>query len=657
MDSARPIPDRPAAPHPEPTGRPLFSPALLARFDRAIAASAAPIILVVGPAGSGKTAFAQGCAEFARPGTRVARLTLTPALNDPTALAAALDTPATAATPREDAVRRAPAQPEHPAATGTPSTDPAAAPHPADARRRRRPAPRNARGENRTRTADTLLVLDDAHHLTDPRALACLARFLHTAAPATTTVLTARHTPPLPWHRWAATGRLTRITAADLRLDAARTAAVFDRHGVALSAAELTAVHRLTGGWPALVHLAAEYVDTHRDYRDAALGMLEHAPRPVADFLAEEVLGGLASRLRAFLAATCLPADFTMELAEELAGDGAASAVEELERRDFPLRRRVREGVVRYSYPPLLRAELVGEVRRSQPDRMPGAHRAACRGADALTHVLSVPGRPELVAFLREHAVRLVLDGAGPILFGRLESARAWVLDDPFLALLHTADALVRGEPVPPPGPPRASRVVDERVLAALAAAVAIEHATGTGTRDTLRALRIARRPEPTGHTPLDYYLELSFGTAHVLRGDTDTGGRGLRRALVLADRMDAARLRVRALARLALAAMLDGDTAVARARARHAVALADAAALIGSVDHLRAVAIDALCPSVPERGGLRGDAALPPPAADPLGLGDPQPAAATAEAPRPAGTGASVLPRSVRSVVAESTR
>ncbi|BAD55975.1 AAA family ATPase [Nocardia farcinica] len=657
MDSARPIPDRPAAPHPEATGRPLFSPALPARFDRAIAASAAPIILVVGPAGSGKTTFAQACAEFARPGTRVARLTLTPALNDPTALAAALDTSATAATPRADAVRRAPAQPEYPAATGTPSTAPAAAPHPADARWRRRPAPRNTRGENRTRTAETLLVLDDAHHLTDPRALACLARLLHTAAPATTTVLTARHTPPLPWHRWAATGRLTRITAADLRLDAARTAAVFDRHGVALTAAELTAVHRLTGGWPALVHLAAEYLDTHRDYRDAALGMLEHAPRPVADFLAEEVLGGLAPRLRAFLAATCLPADFTMELAEELAGDGAASAVEELERRDFPLRRRVREGVVRYSYPPLLRAELVGEVRRSQPDRMPWAHRAACRGADALTHVLSVPGRPELVAFLREHAVRLVLDGAGPILFGRLESARAWVLDDPFLALLHTADALVRGEPVPPPGPPRASRVVDERVLAALAAAVTIEHATGTGTRDTLRALRIARRPEPTGHTPLDYYLELSFGTAHVLRGDTNTGGRGLRRALVLADRMDAARLRLRALARLALAAMLDGDTAVARARARHAVALADAAALIGSVDHLRAVAIVALCRSAPERGGLRGDAPLPPPAADPLGLGDPQPAAATAEAPRPAGTGASVLPRSVRSVVAESTR
>src|SRR5690606_25386274 len=157
----------------------------------------------------------------------------------------------------------------------------------------------------------------------------------------------------------------------------------------------------------------------------------------------------------------------------------------------------------------------------------------------------------------------------------------------------------------------------------------------------TLHGLPLPAGPTLTGHTAVDYYAELSLATAHALRGDTGAGERGLRRALALAEAMAAPRLRLRAQIRLAVTAVLAGHPAIAVERAGHAVELARRAGLAGTADHLRAVTIRGLCAA--QRAENRGAAKAV--------------QRAGAVTPRVAETGDNVLLRSVRKVVAESSR
>jgi len=532
-----------------------------------------------------------------------------------------------------------------------------------------------------TGRADLLLVIEDAHRLVSEEALAAVERFLRTAPPRLITVLAARRPPGLPWHDLASTARLTRFTAADLALDRTGTAALAAAAGCPLTAAELPLVHELTRGWPALVRLAARYLDTHREYRAAALTMLEHAPCPIAEFLDTEVLAELDHFERELLAATRLLPEFTADLADALTEGRATAALHRLEHAGFPLRRQRRDGRLYHSFAPLLRghyrhsvhptAEAVWTDQAPDVAADPAALpvRPSTGGAPSvgepstaaenlrrwyrthpcptvLPHLLAEPGRPRVAEFLRAHAVRLVLDQHGPDLFEPLERARSALLDDPALVLLHTVDVLVRGEDLthltqPPRG---ASRIADPRTLAALHAATAADLAIHADP-GTLRELVLPPRPALSGHTAVDYYAELALATAHTLRGDTRLGERGLRRALALAEAMAAPRLRLRAQIRLALTAVLADRPEIAAERAAHAVAMAERADLAGTADHLRALAIRGLCAA--QRARERSGRQAEPRTVQRTGAG----------APRVAETGDSVLFRSVRRVVAESSR
>lgn len=664
---------------------------LLTRLDRA-AAGPAPVLLITAPAGSGKTALIAAWTEHlsrTRPGARTLRI------------------------PGD----RAPEFLRH----------------------------RNIhRLRDESGYGDTVLVIDDAHRLVTEDAIRAVEQFLRTAPPRLITVLAARRPPALAWHTLTSAARLTRFVAADLALDPTDAAA----GGCPLTGAELALVHDLTRGWPTLVRLAATYLDAHREYRSAALTMLEHAPRPLAEFLTGEVLPALDDAERELLTTTRRLAEFTPDLADVLTGGRASAAIDRLEHAGFPLRRHLRDGILHYSYPPLLRGYLEHTARpvadavwidpsprtpaaaappvqldrrpQSSPcpaspppgsPMAPSARRPAqaeappvaaqtehttgcpppdkalrdwCRthpSATVLPHLLAAPDRTHLVEFLSEHAVRLVLDANGPALFGPLEDARSPLLEDPALTLLYTADALVRGaHPSTLPNPlRRLSRILDAARLAALESAVAADLAVHADTA-ALHALALPARPRLTGHDAVDYYAELSLATAHALSGDTVLGERGLRRARALAEAMGAPRLRLRAQVRLAVTAVLAGRSSAARERAAHAMELAVRSGLTGTADHARAAAIRALHASRPADTETPQPADTPQPAeasqhAETQQRGESPPPAWTsqpeaspsaefaqrteagAEVPRLAETGDSVLLRSVRRVVAESSR
>ncbi|WP_328428012.1 helix-turn-helix transcriptional regulator [Streptomyces sp. NBC_00443] len=102
-------------------------------------------------------------------------------------------------------------------------------------------------------------------------------------------IVISRTEPLLPLYRYRATGELVDIRGADLAFRAEETAALADRHGLALSSAGARLLTARTGGWAAglrLSTLAAQRADDPEGF----LAEFEPGHGTVADFLLGEVL-------------------------------------------------------------------------------------------------------------------------------------------------------------------------------------------------------------------------------------------------------------------------------------------------------------------------------------------------------------------------------
>ncbi|RDI49673.1 LuxR C-terminal-related transcriptional regulator [Nocardia mexicana] len=429
-----------------------------------------------------------------------------------------------------------------------------------------------------------VLVIDDAHALTEPAAIAYLQRILTDAPANLTAVISGRHAPPLRWHAVDLHRRVFRLHATDLAFSDVRAAQLCREQHCAPEGAELAMLMGLTRGWPALVRIAAGLVAAHDD-RATALTELAEPPAPIAQFLTDEVLAPLPQRIRRFVRTTSVPDAFTAPLAGALAGEDAVPILHELIRLGFPMTRLARDGDLWFTFHPLLRAHLLAEARRS--DDLDALHLgtadcylSAGMPRSALHHLLRVPASPELPAFLRDNAIRMVLAGHGADLFRQLdgEPGRA---DDPLLRALRAVDALERrdvaeaivhldllyrrrtsGETIAPSGWTQ---------LLAWAAAAGIALATGVGLAEF-------RLPEPvcaTGQPDIDGYAAVEFGTVLLSRGNVDAAERQFRRGLAMADCAGNAPLRLRAAVRLATTAVTRGTAARMREFADLAVVIA----------------------------------------------------------------------------------
>ncbi|MEV5647975.1 LuxR C-terminal-related transcriptional regulator [Nocardia sp. NPDC052254] len=433
----------------------------------------------------------------------------------------------------------------------------------------------------------TVLILDDAHLLTDPIALAGLEYLVTNAPPDLTTIVTGRFDPPVRWHTLDLTGRLTRLGARELELDEHLTARLFDQHDLHLSDTEIAGIRKLTCGWAALVRIAAIYLAADSHDRAAALAALAQAPHAVSDFLVGELLASLSEDALNFLLTTAVPEEFTVELATELVGDTAAATLEQLLRNNLPIKAVARDGEVWHSYHPMLHTYLLAEGTRCLPDRIREIHRgcatwyvATRMPATAFHHILAEPGRPNISRFIREHGPRLVFGGDGPGFLARLDEIGE-LADDQFVQLLRIAESAGRAdiaaagaylnrllaEPYP------ASALVPAAWLAILRDAVVADVANATGEQATMP---VPATLTPTGHADLDCYIVLQSATAQLHRGEIERAESGLWHALALAERAGLGRFVVRAAADLALCGGFAGRYTVMSRRAAHALDLAE---------------------------------------------------------------------------------
>lgn len=502
------------AARPELPFAPVRRAEITARLDRA-AATAGQVVLLTGPAGIGKTVLLADWA--ARLGARRADLTvgwlavpdrgvraaelwsrIAEALGLPTVLVTedALATPAGYADRLAEALRRRP-------------------------------------------TA-TVLVLDDAHLLTDPMQLAALDHFL-THAPITVLVA-GRFDPPLHWHQLELAQRLTRIGTAELAFGARQIARVFEQHQVRLSESEIAVVAGLTRGWAALVRLAAIYLAAHAGDRETAFTALARPAHAVADFLVVELMDTLPTDTLDFLLATAVPDRFCLPLAEELAGPQAPHILDELLRANFPLHAVAHGDLLWYTYHPMLRAYLLAERQHTGPALLARAHELAAHwfaAADmlgpALDHTVAVPGAPGLPAFVRTQGPRMVFEGAGGALIEAAERVPELAADR-FLRLLRAAAAVVAGDMVAAEvylesarGSGSGAVMAPESWSAALEQAVVVGAAVAAGAE-----VPAARRiPLVTGEPDLDCFTAAHCAAADVYGGEPARGAAALRHVLV----------------------------------------------------------------------------------------------------------------------------
>jgi len=407
-------------------------------------------------------------------------------------------------------------------------------------------------------------------------------------------VFAARVDPVLPLYRFRLDDSLAEVRAADLRFTDAEAADLLRRCDVQLPAGLVHDLDARLGGWAAGLRFAARALTRHEHPVDSVVAVVAQTV-DINEYLLAEVLQVQEPETRDLLLRTCVPDLLRPELAEELAGPDAPRALAELARSNMFLEP-VPDRPGYYRYPPFFRDLLRAQLAFEDPATAAELHRRAAawlRGRDmsfrSVTQLATGGLWPDV-------ARQLVDDLLVPrLLLGQderlLEMARHIPadLDDPAACIVRAALALAAADPLTcaeeldrarPAADPAASddappglsfAVVDSLRACAVddldSAAALVER--------TSRALAAARsRAAGLAGPTLEGLLEVAGAMVALRRGDLPQARAGFTRVGELPGMP--VRFRAAVLGYLALTDALDGRLTHAWQQATEAMALAD---------------------------------------------------------------------------------
>jgi ATP/maltotriose-dependent transcriptional regulator MalT len=445
---------------------------------------------------------------------------------------------------------------------------------------------------------ELVLVLEDYHSITSPACHGSLELFVEGAPSNVSLVLSGRADPPLPLGSMRVRGDFLELRAADLAFTDDETARFLNEQlGLGLSIDDLIVLQERTEGWPAGLYLA--YLSI-RDAPDRARFVTDFggSNRHVVDYLTDVVVSRLDDPTRDFVLATSILERMCGPLCDAVAGRrGSDGLLVELEHANLflvPLDDR-REW---YRYHRLFADLLQDELRRRQPEQLPGLHRRASEWLAAsgdpqaaITHAIAA-GELEAATRLVAENYLLTLEWGGVgtvagwlqafprsavVSDARLSIVEAWVMS--FLTRRDEAEVALRNallagyEGAMPDG------------ASSVEASVALLHA-GVPWGDVGRMLTAARQAfELEGHRDSMWRVttHVQLGWALYLTGDPQEARPYLEAAAVLAPQTGQWLNALGASVLLAWLALDEGRPAEAEVAAQHAVEIGEAHGLSGT--------------------------------------------------------------------------
>jgi len=221
------------------------------------------------------------------------------------------------------------------------------------------------------------LFLDDLHAITDPGALRLLRELITNAPDRIRWFLASRVVPEVGLPRLVVGDEALVVSAEDLRFSRAEMRHMFDAdRGLSVSDTELDAIFRGTEGWPAAVQLYRLALGSASVRHSLASGC-GGAPREVADYLAENVLGQQAPSVQDFLLQTSVLSRMSAALCDDVLGRSDGQDMLASLERDGLFVRRLESGEGWFTYHAIFANFLQEQLARTQPERRVAVHRRA----------------------------------------------------------------------------------------------------------------------------------------------------------------------------------------------------------------------------------------------------------------------------------------
>jgi len=169
------------------------------------------------------------------------------------------------------------------------------------------------------RPAPVVLIIDNADHITDRRITAALDLLIRNAGERLRLVLCGRADPQLPLHAYRLDGSLAEIRSADLAFTAHETGELLAAAGVAATPEVAAALCEETEGWAVGVRLAVAPLKQGMAPEDLLASLLDD-DGGVTQYLFEEVLRDQPAAVRRFLLRVSVTDELWPDLVERLAG-------------------------------------------------------------------------------------------------------------------------------------------------------------------------------------------------------------------------------------------------------------------------------------------------------------------------------------------------
>ena len=301
--------------------------------------------------------------------------------------------------------------------------------------------------------APTVLVVDNAHLVGTPETFDALDELARSMPSGSQIALASRSEPKLPIGSLRADRRIFELRAADMAMTRSEAGALLAAAGIRVAGDGLDTLMGRTEGWPAGLYLAALSMRAQRNV-EGALSRFAGDDQVVADYLRDELLAQLEPDQLTFLIRTSVLGTLSGSLCDAvLRKGGSARTLGELARSNVLLVSLDRGGT-EYRHHPLFGEMLRAELRRLDPAREPQLHARASAWYEqhgdidaAIRHALAAEDPEQSGELLWRHAGSYIGHGGNDALQSWLDHFNEdQLVDAPALAVAAATSHLAAGQ-------------------------------------------------------------------------------------------------------------------------------------------------------------------------------------------------------------------